>query len=111
MEPTSEERTLAAVCHGCGVASSLFLPIIVCLVIYLTKRDESEFVEDQAKEALNFQITMFLLAAIGYLTIFILVGFAVLMAVWLGSIIFPIIAAVKSHSGEKYRYPVNFRIV
>lgn len=111
MEPTSEERTLAAVCHACGVASSAFLPIIVCLVIYLIKRDESEFLEDQAKEALNFQITMFLIAGIGYLTIFILVGFAILIAVWIGSIIFAIVAAVKSHSGEKYRYPMNLRIV
>ena len=65
--PPPADRTWALVAHPCGHAGILLSAGIfgfpVPLVIYLAKRDESEFAGDQAKEALTFQITLFLLHA------------------------------------------------
>ena len=63
--PTNEERNLAIIAHlsGCiGIVAGGFVGFVGPLVIYLLKKDSSPYVETQAKEALNFQITIFLVA-------------------------------------------------
>ena len=109
--PSSEERTLAAVAHGVGVASSLLLPVVISAIIYGLKGEESEFVRIQAREALNFQIT----TAIGMVGSFVLVfcGIGIFM-MWflaLASFILAIVGAIKVYNGELYRYPVNLRLI
>ncbi|MDO8151066.1 DUF4870 domain-containing protein [Isoptericola sp. b408] len=81
------------------------------LIIWLALRDRSAFVADQAKEALNFQITLLIGQVVGWLTVWLLVGWLVLAAVWVIGIVFAIIAAVTVNRYEAYRYPVNLRVV
>jgi uncharacterized Tic20 family protein len=109
--PAPEERTWATVAHIAGIASSLVFPIIVSLVIYSVKKDESEFVADQAREALNFQITTALAAILAALSIFCLIGFFLVPLVALASLVFSLIGAIRAYDGKRYRYPVCLRLL
>jgi hypothetical protein len=81
------------------------------LIIWSLKKDEMPLVNDQGKEALNFQITMTLAFIVAGLSIFILVGFVLLPAVWLFDVILTIVAAVKANEGVAFRYPLTLRLV
>jgi len=113
--PNKEERTWALIAHlGSAVASLAsagLLSFVLPLVIYLAKRDESQFVGDQAKESLNFRITL----TIGYLLcvplMFVAIGFCLAPIIWLLDLIFGIIAGIKAYDGESYRYPFAIRLV
>jgi len=113
--PTKDERTLALVAHlGAAVASLVsagLLSFLLPLVIYLVKREDSEFVADQAKESLNFRITLFMGYLISVPLIFVGVGLCLLPIIWLVDLVFGIIAGIKSYDGERYRYPFAIRLV
>lgn len=87
------------------------------LVIWLMKKDTMPFVNDQAKEALNFAITIaivcmaLLLLTILSLGIAALLTIPVLLVVGLGSLVLVIMAAVKANEGVAYRYPFAIRLV
>jgi uncharacterized Tic20 family protein len=92
--------------------SALFgVGIILPLVVYLAMRDESEYVAANAREALNFHISVFIYVLCCIPLMFILVGVPLAFLIGLGSVVFAIIAAVKSSSGECYRYPLTLRFV
>ncbi len=85
------------------------------LVIYLTKKDESPFVADQAREALNFQLTILLVyvlsipAMLPCITIpFVLVALALAA---LAQLVLPIVAAVHAADGKAFRYPLTLRLI
>ena len=87
------------------------------LVIWLMKKDTMPFVNDQGKEALNFAITVsiacvaLLMLTILSLGIGALLTIPLLMAIGIASLVFVVIAAIKSHEGVAYRYPVSIRLV
>lgn len=107
--PSQEERTWAMVAHLCGIGSSLVLPIVVSLVIYLVKKDESDFVRDQAAEAVNFQVTTLIAAIVSVALFCIGIGVLMIWAVGLIALVFGLIGAIKSFDGERYRYPFSLR--
>ena len=105
--PSNDEKNIVTITHLGGILFS-FIP---SLVVWLLKKDDSEYIAAQAKEALNFQVTLLLAQFIAYILIFILVGFLLLGLIWLFNIVFCIIAAVKSSKGERYRYPLTLRLI
>jgi uncharacterized Tic20 family protein len=105
--PTSDERTLALLAHLLGI----FTWIIGALIIWLIKKDSSAYVNDQGKEALNFQITVTIIYFLGGATTCLGVGFLILAAVWVINIVFCILAAVAANRGERYRYPIAIRLI
>ena len=87
------------------------------LIVWLVKKDESDFVDDQGREALNFQLTVLtanlgLGAVLGVscFTFLPLVG-PLFIVVFILQIVLGFLAAVKANSGEPYRYPVNIRFI
>lgn len=111
--PNKNERDWAMFAHLITF-SGHFIPfghIAGPLIIWSLKKDEMPFVNDQGKEALNFQITMTLAFIVAGVSLFILVGFVLLPAVWLLNVIVTIIAAVKANEGVAYRYPLSFRFI
>ena len=108
--PTSEERTWAAVAHISGVFSSLVLPVVICALIFTMKKDESEFIEIQSREAHNFQITTAVAMFVCGILFFCGIGIPMAMIVALGSFVLAIVGAIKAHNGERYRYPLNWRL-
>lgn len=107
IQTTSEERMLAMLCHLLG----LFTNFVGPLVLWLIKKDESKFVDNQGKEALNFQITLAIGWVIAGVLSFACIGLILLPAIGIANIVFSIIAAVAANKGETYRYPVCLRLV
>jgi uncharacterized Tic20 family protein len=105
--PNSNDKNIVTITHLGGILFS-FIP---SLVVWLLKKDDSEYIAAQAKEALNFQITLLLAQFVAYVLIFILVGFLLLGLIWIFNIVFCIIAAISSSKGEYYRYPLTLRLI
>ena len=103
----NDQRTWAIVSHLSGI----FVSFIGPLVIWLVFRGRGAYLEDQAKEALNFQITLVIAYFVGGILSIIGVGLILIFLAWLATIVFGILAAVASSRGEPYRYPVNIRMV
>jgi uncharacterized Tic20 family protein len=106
-----EARMWAMLCHLLG----LFTCFIGPLIIWLVKKEENAFIDNQGKEALNFQITVAIAFVLAFVLtpvlMFICIGFALVPAVFIADLVFCILACVKSNSGEAYRYPVSLRLV
>ena len=87
------------------------------LVIWLVKKDTMPFVDDQAKEALNFNITVaiifFVLWAVTFLTLFIggVLTVPLMVIVGIAWLVLTVIASIKANQGERYRYPFTLRLV
>jgi uncharacterized Tic20 family protein len=108
-----EERKWAMFAH-IGTFSSMFIPlgnIIAPIVIWQMKKSESAFVVDQAKESLNFQITLMIYVVISFLLVFIIIGFFLIFGLVIFSLIMVIVAGVKANEGEHYRYPMTLRLI
>ena len=84
---------------------------ILPLIVYLAMRKESEYVACNAREALNFHISLLIYGLCCVPLIFILIGIPLLILLGLGSLVFAIIAAVKASDGQCYHYPLTFRLV
>ena len=111
--PSAEERQWAMFAHLSALVG-VIIPlgsIIGPLVIWLIKKDTMPFVNDQGKEALNFNITVAIAAIVGWILCFILIGFLVLAVLAIGWLVFVIIATIKANEGTTYRYPFALRLV
>jgi uncharacterized protein len=85
--------------------------IILPLIIYLAMRKESEYVAANAREALNFHISVLIYAFCCVPLVFILIGIPLLIAIGLGALVLAIIATIKASDGQCYRYPLTLRLV
>jgi uncharacterized Tic20 family protein len=107
------EKNLAMWCH-LGTFSGILIPFgnfLAPLLIWLAKRDEYPLVEDQGKEALNFQLSLSLYSIIGFVLVFLIVGIFILVVLALFGIIQVIKASISANNGEKYRYPLCLRVI
>ncbi len=124
VEPSSQERQWAMFAHLSALLGGLLtghLFGIGCflgpLIIWLTKRDTMPFVADQAKQALNFNITLAIVGLALFLLVLLTFGIGLLLAVPLGAIVaigwlvLVIIAAIKASEGVAYRYPISLYLV
>ena len=106
---SKDARSMALLSHLLGVFTSIIVP----LIIWLIKKDEDPFIEDQSKEALNFQITIMLgYLAAGIVTV-VTFGFGGVLfpIIMIGNLVFGIIAALKSNEGIAYHYPLTLRLI
>jgi uncharacterized Tic20 family protein len=110
--PTADEKTWGMLAHLSGlVASFVGLPFLGPLIVMLTKGKESRWVEQHAKEALNFNITVTAALWLSAILMACLVGFLLVPVVGLAALVFSIMAGLKANNGETYRYPVSVRLV
>ena len=122
---SSEERGWAMAAHLCGLlwilggGGLIFLPfgglalftVLGPLIILLSKGPSMPYVAVQAKESLNFQITMWLLGLISALLTVVLIGFVLLWILGVVNLVLVIIAAIRVSDGAPYRYPFAWRVV
>ena len=102
-----DARMWGMLCH----LTALFAGFVGPLIVWLIKKDEIPFVDDQGKEALNFQITVAIAVFVSFLLCFVVIGFLLLPVVGIGALVLTIIAAVKANGGEAYRYPITIRFI
>ena len=105
--PSSDDKNIATITHLAGTVF-WFIP---ALIVWVLKKDDSAYLADQAKEALNFQITMTLAMFAASVLVWILIGFILIPIVWTLNIVFCIIAAIATSKGELYRYPLCLRLL
>jgi uncharacterized protein len=108
-EHSSDDRNLAMLTHLSGFILSVVVPLIVWL-IYKDRADKSYLVAE-AKEALNFQLTVLIGYVICWVLRIILIGFFLSWVLWIVNLAFCIVAAVKVSSDGRYRYPFVLRLV
>lgn len=100
--------------QGWGVATHLggvFVSWLVPLVVWLIFRERSPMIDDHGKEALNWQITLFIGYVIGYATMIILIGFIIVPLIFVIALIFGILGAVAAYNRRPFRYPFNIRFI
>ena len=122
---SAEERQWAMFAHLSaligGIVTAGWAGSLGCfvgpLVIWMMKKDTMPFVDDQAKEALNFNISVAIVFFVLFVLTLVTLGIGALLTVplmilvgiaWL---VFTIIAAMKANNGERYRYPLTLRLV
>ncbi len=112
--PTEHERTWGMLAHLSALAG-LVVPLIGIalgpLVVWLAKRDESEFVAAHAKEALNFNISVLLGAIACMLLMLVFIGLLLGTALFIAWLVMTLVAAIKASEGHAYRYPLSLRLV
>jgi uncharacterized protein len=111
---TGNDRTWGMLCHLSTLSGFIGVPlgnIIAPLVIWLIKKDEMQYVDHHGKEALSFQITMFIYTLISAILILAIVGIVLIFVVLVADIVLTIIAAIKANNGEYYEYPMTIRFI
>jgi len=103
---TSDQRLIAMFAHLLGIVSGP----LGAFVILLVKKGDA-WVESQAREALNFQITVLLVWLCGSVLTLILIGGFIIVIATVLNVVFCVIAAAHVHSGESYRYPLSLRLI
>ncbi|MBN2365281.1 MAG: DUF4870 domain-containing protein [Calditrichaeota bacterium] len=114
VEPvTKDARTYGMLCHLVAFAGFIipFGNLIGPLIIWLLKKEEFPFVNDQGKESLNFQISMTIYAIISAILIVVVLGIFLLIAIVIFEIVMIIIASIKANEGVSYRYPLTIRFL
>ncbi len=112
-DSTPESRMWAALSHVSALSGFVipFGNIVGPLIIWLVKRDEMSFVDDQAKEALNFNISMTIYMAVAGVLIFVLIGIPIMIVLAITWLVLIVMAAIKANEGTAYRYPITLRLV
>ena len=111
--PSKDERTWAMLSHFSALCMFIFPfgNILAPLIIWLIKKEEMSFVENQAKEVLNFQISMTIYLLISGILCFILIGIPFVIGLGIFNVIITIIAGIKANDGKSYQYPINLRLI
>lgn len=105
---TETERNWAMFCH-LSTFSSIIIPfggIIGPLICWSSKRQESSWVDQNGKSALNFQLSMALYILICIPLMFIIIGFVIFGALLILELVCVVIASIKASKGEEYNYPL-----
>ncbi|RFS19542.1 DUF4870 domain-containing protein [Chitinophaga silvatica] len=130
-----DERTWGTLVHLAGIVGISIIPrvgnVIAVLILWILKRNESKWYDEQGKEAINFQITISIVLVGLNVISSIRDGFWELGSMWWShgftifhwrnsglegiimvvNIIFSIVAAIKASKGESYKYPLSLRLV
>lgn len=87
------------------------VPFLLPLVVYLAMRGDSDYVAANAREALNFHLSVLIYVLCCAPLAFILIGGPLIVIILAASLLFSIIAAIKASEGQVYRYPLTLRLV
>ena len=79
------------------------------IVLWQIKKDESEIIDRHGRIVANWLITKAILCVVFFALCFVVVGFPLIVALAVVSIIFPIIGGVKANNGEVWRYPLSIK--
>ena len=107
-------RTWIVLCHASALLGLFFHflgHIFGPLIVWLVKRGESTEIDAHGKESLNFQLSMLIYDAVAAILCLVLIGFPILILLWVLNTVFVIIASVKASEGQLYRYPFTIRFI
>jgi uncharacterized Tic20 family protein len=105
--PSNDDKNIATITHLSGMLFS-FVP---SLVVWLLKKDDNAYIAAEAKEALNFQVSVVIAQLVAAVLVWVLIGFLLMPIIWLANIALCIIAAINTSKGETYLYPFSLRLI
>ena len=105
----TDDKNTAMLTHLSGIIFSIIVPLIVWLVH--KDRADKTYLVGEAKEALNFQITVLIGYVICWILAFVIIGAFLTPLLWLFNLVFCIIAAIRVSSDGSYRYPFTLRLI
>lgn len=105
--PSQDEKNLAMVTHLLTFFSSFIAP----LVIYVIKKNESHFVAEHARQALNFHISLAILIFISIILIIVLIGILMLIALGIMATVLVVVAAIRANEGRLYKFPFTIEFI
>lgn len=105
--PSKDDCNIAMLAHLLGI----FTSFIGALVLWIIKKDDSAFIGENAREALNFQITLAIGWVIAMMLAVILIGVLLFPVLLVVNLIFCILGALAASRGELYKYPFALRLV
>lgn len=112
---SNEERTWGLIAHLSPLLGYVvpvpFFNIAAPGIVWFLKRETMPFVDDQAKEALNFQITMFLVGIVCMILVLFFIGIFLMIGLVIYSLIMMVLAAKAAQEGKRYRYPFCLRLI
>jgi len=110
---SKDEKMWAMLAHISAVAGFVFPfgNIIGPLLIWMLKKEEFPFVDDQGKESINFQISISIYVLVSLVLVFILIGIPILIIIGIFALVMTIIAAISAYDGKAYRYPLTIRLI
>jgi uncharacterized Tic20 family protein len=103
----ANDKNIAVLTHIGGI----FFSFIPALIVWLLKKDDSPYLGAQAREALNFQITMVIAYMAAGILAWVLIGFLLYPLLWLANLVLCILAAINVSKGEDYQYPFALRLI
>ena len=110
---SDEEQTWGVLAHAGGFAG-LAVPfgnVVAPLVVWLAKRDENRFVDENGVRALNFQLTWSIILLASALSVLVAVGVVLFPLAMLAWLILTVLGTVKASEGEVYDYPLTIHFV
>lgn len=110
---SESERNWAMLCHLSAFAG-FFFPfggIIGPLICWLSRKDESLWIDMNGKASMNFQLSVLLYIVLAIPLCFIIVGIPIVMFLGLLKIVCIIIASIKASKGEKFKYPLSIPFI
>jgi uncharacterized Tic20 family protein len=107
--PTKDNLTMAMLCHLLGA----LLGILGSLIMWLIKKDDHPFIDDQGKESVNFQLTMLIAHLVAVVLAVVSCGFLFFApgVTYVIGLVLGIMGAVEANQGKWYRYPFNIRFI
>lgn len=105
--PTSEEKSWAMGCHLLALVTWFVGP----LIFWLVKKESSAFIDEQGKEAVNFQLSMIIYILVAQVSMLVIIGILLVPAVMIFDLVCVILGAVKAYGGEHFRYPLCIRFI
>ena len=111
--PSYEVRQGAMLCHLAAFLGFVFPfgSVVGPLILWQMKKEKDAFIDDQGKEALNFQITVAIAWMACIVLAFAVVGFFLMFALAVATIVLTIIGSIKANKGIPYRYPLTWRVI
>ncbi len=105
---SQDDKTLGIVMH---VLCLVGFPLIGPLIVWLIKKDQSAYLDQQGRELLNFQLTYLLYGFLAFLLCFVFIGMLLLPVVLVATFVLTIIGIVKAAEGTVFRFPLTIRLL
>lgn len=103
---SNDDRTMGLLVHILGILTNVVGPAI----LYVIKKDESPFVRHHAAQSLNFQITILLAHFVAGILTLTGIGAFLTPVIFIGSLVYEILALLKAKDGQGYKIPVAIPI-
>jgi uncharacterized protein len=111
-ELTNEAKNWGALCHAAALLGLFplvgFGHIVGPLIVWLVKRNDHPYIDEQGKESINFQISVMMYSI--FLAC-IIIGIPLIFVLLVADVVLVITATVKASNGELYRYPFCLRLI